>query len=270
MTTIAAALLATLRDSLIANLPAAVSEHFDDVDKDEFKEFLTGFLDAQLKGAGKGKGSKKAKVVGHDGKGRSTGYLLFSKDARSKVKAKNPNMPFGEVGKELGKMWQALSEKEKAKWNQKSSDYNEENGTAGEKKASKEAPAKKGKAPAKEAPAKKGKAPAKEAPAKKGKAPAKGKASTEEQAKTGEMKVIRDKDAKVWLIADTKFIVQSPKNKVVIGKLQGEKTVPLSAADKKKCSQSGWLVKGEAEEAPQELSDNNNDDDDEDDDEDDE
>jgi hypothetical protein len=176
--TIASDLLAALRDSLTQGLPAAVSTRFDDIDEDDFKEFLTSFLEAQLKGAGKGKATKKAKVVGKDGKGRSTGYLLFSNDVRSKVKEENPDMPFGEVGKELGKMWQALSEKEKAKWNQKSSNYNEENGTAGEKKASKEAPAKKGKAPvkgkgkaSKEAPAKKGpaKASKEEAPSKKGK-----------------------------------------------------------------------------------------------------
>jgi len=192
--TIASDLLAALRDSLTQGLPAAVSTRFDDIDEDDFKEFLTSFLEAQLKGAGKGKATKKAKVVGKDGKGRSTGYLLFSNDVRAKVKEENPNMPFGEVGKELGKMWQALSEKEKAKWNQKSSDYNDENGTAGEKKASKEVPAKKGKAPAKaskdEAPAKKGKgkAPAKaskdEAPAKKGPA----KASKEAPAKKGKGK----------------------------------------------------------------------------------
>jgi hypothetical protein len=39
--------------------------------------------------------------------------MLFSKEHRPKVKEDNPDMTFGGLGKELGKMWRALSDKEK-------------------------------------------------------------------------------------------------------------------------------------------------------------
>jgi hypothetical protein len=40
--------------------------------------------------------------------------MLFSKENRAKVKEENPDITFGGIGKKLGEMWRALSEKEKA------------------------------------------------------------------------------------------------------------------------------------------------------------
>lgn len=42
--------------------------------------------------------------------------MLFVKHNRSQVKKDNPDLTFGGIGKELGKMWRELSDKEKQVW----------------------------------------------------------------------------------------------------------------------------------------------------------
>jgi HMG (high mobility group) box len=42
-----------------------------------------------------------------------SGFMLFSKEHRAKVKEDNPDITFGGVGKKLGEMWRALSDSEK-------------------------------------------------------------------------------------------------------------------------------------------------------------
>ena len=45
--------------------------------------------------------------------------MLFAKETRPKVIAEKPDLTFGEVGKELGARWRALSEEQKGaykKW----------------------------------------------------------------------------------------------------------------------------------------------------------
>jgi len=39
--------------------------------------------------------------------------MLFSQQNREKIKKDNPDITFGQVGKKLGEMWRALSDKEK-------------------------------------------------------------------------------------------------------------------------------------------------------------
>lgn len=39
--------------------------------------------------------------------------MLFAKETRPKVKEDNPELTFGGIGKKMGEMWRALSEKEK-------------------------------------------------------------------------------------------------------------------------------------------------------------
>ena len=39
--------------------------------------------------------------------------MKFSQEHRAKVKADNPGITFGQIGKKLGEMWRALSDKEK-------------------------------------------------------------------------------------------------------------------------------------------------------------
>jgi len=41
-------------------------------------------------------------------------FMFFSNDVRDKVKAENPGIAFGEVGKKIGEMWKTLSAEDKA------------------------------------------------------------------------------------------------------------------------------------------------------------
>ena len=41
---------------------------------------------------------------------------MFSKENRQKVKDENPDITFGQIGKKLGEMWRALSDKEKEEY----------------------------------------------------------------------------------------------------------------------------------------------------------
>jgi len=54
---------------------------------------------------------KKIRVTG--------GYLLFADDIRLKLRATNPQMRISDIGKEIQKGWQALSETNKAMWDEK-------------------------------------------------------------------------------------------------------------------------------------------------------
>ena len=69
---------------------------------------LTHIHTTQLQ-ATKAKGSPKAKKP-------LSGYMLFAKEMRPKLKEESPDLSFGEVGKELGARWRALSDNEKAKY----------------------------------------------------------------------------------------------------------------------------------------------------------
>ena len=42
------------------------------------------------------------------------GFMLFSQQKRPEIVAANPEMKFGEIGAQLGKLWKALSDEEKA------------------------------------------------------------------------------------------------------------------------------------------------------------
>jgi len=59
---------------------------------------------------------KKASAKKGGSKKKLTGFMLFSKENREKVKAENPDITFGQIGKKLGEMWRALSDEEKAEY----------------------------------------------------------------------------------------------------------------------------------------------------------
>ena len=145
-----------------------------------------------------------------NGKGKVSGYIVFSSENRQALK--DEGMAFGEIGKKLGQMWRELDDDDKAEWNEKAQARNEENGVAVTKKVSKKASPKKTAASKKES--------------------------------TG-MKVTRDSASKTWLIKETKFVVQSSKNKIVIGKLRGSKVVKLSEKDIAECKKNEWKMKDE-------------------------
>ena len=49
-------------------------------------------------------------------RGGPSAFIAFSNEKREEVKQANPKATFGELGKRLGKMWQALSDEEKQKY----------------------------------------------------------------------------------------------------------------------------------------------------------
>ena len=80
---------------------------------------------ASMKTKKKSKKSKKTKVsddvevkkTRKSGKKRAlSGFMKFCQKERASVMKENPDIKFTEVGKELGKRWQALSEGEKKKF----------------------------------------------------------------------------------------------------------------------------------------------------------
>jgi hypothetical protein len=68
----------------------------------------------------KGKGKGKSTV-----KKTPTGYLLYSKDERPKVKEEYPDMKTTEVMKELGARWKAETQKVKDKYNKQAKEAKE-------------------------------------------------------------------------------------------------------------------------------------------------
>jgi len=65
------------------------------------------------------KSSKKKSSKKDKGERKVSGFFLFSSTNRPLIKAKDPELTFGEMGKKLGKLWGKLSDSEKATWNQK-------------------------------------------------------------------------------------------------------------------------------------------------------
>ena len=76
--------------------------------------------DEKPKKAKKEKSPKKEKADGEPKKKRGlTGYLLFSKEKRSEVKAELGEVKPTEVVTEVAKRWNALTEEERATWNER-------------------------------------------------------------------------------------------------------------------------------------------------------
>jgi len=60
--------------------------------------------------------TKKKKKDAKAPKHPLTAYMVFCNESREKVKQTNPNISFGQVGKELGRLWKALDSSEKEKY----------------------------------------------------------------------------------------------------------------------------------------------------------
>jgi hypothetical protein len=54
-----------------------------------------------------------AKKSGGKSKKPLSGFMLFSKEHRAKIKEDQPDLTFGGIGKKLGELWRALTDKEK-------------------------------------------------------------------------------------------------------------------------------------------------------------
>jgi hypothetical protein len=206
MATLASALFAVIVKNLTTKLSKQLAEKFE-LDEEEVVAEIQEYLNSELGKAPKGK--RGAGQKGKNGKGRTSGFILFSSDNREKVKKKlqkglkkDEKPSFGNVGKELGKAWKELSLAEKEKWGKKALLANKENGF--EQSTKKASP----------------------------------KKATSGKEVT--LKATRNQDAKQWMIAGTKFVLKSSRDKRVIGKLVGTKVVKLSAAEVKKCNDNDW------------------------------
>jgi hypothetical protein len=74
--------------------------------------------DEGKKGGAKGKKKKDPNAP----KRGMTAFMYFSNEMRPKVKAQNPEMSFGDMGKKLGEMFRALTPEEKRKYEKKAED----------------------------------------------------------------------------------------------------------------------------------------------------
>ena len=57
-----------------------------------------------------GKRAKRAPKDANAPKKPLTAYMFFCKDARGRIKADEPELSFGELGKKLGEMWKVLDD----------------------------------------------------------------------------------------------------------------------------------------------------------------
>ena len=59
-------------------------------------------------------------------KNPKSAYMFFATKCRADLMKKSPGMSFTEIGREAGKQWQGLSDTQKAPWEKKVSDEEEE------------------------------------------------------------------------------------------------------------------------------------------------
>ncbi|EEP82562.1 nonhistone chromosomal protein 6A [Uncinocarpus reesii 1704] len=68
--------------------------------------------------AAKGRRDKKKKDPNAPKRGLSA-YMFFANEQRENVREENPGISFGQVGKLLGERWKALSDKQRAPYEEK-------------------------------------------------------------------------------------------------------------------------------------------------------
>jgi len=115
----------SLMKTFMSSLPEQLAQEFS-LDKEAVASMLTTYFESQL-GCGKGGRTKTPGVKGTNGKGRLTGYLLFSNENRTRVRDEKGLSP-KDASRELGTMWKALSASQQADWNARADKSNSENG----------------------------------------------------------------------------------------------------------------------------------------------
>lgn len=96
---------------------SSVQENVSKKDFMIFKKEITARLDGLEKRISEGIVKKKVVKDPNAPKKASSSYLFFNAENRDKVKKQNPDIKPKDIMKELGKMWKALSEKDKVKYN---------------------------------------------------------------------------------------------------------------------------------------------------------
>jgi len=116
-----------LTKSFMATLPAQLSTEFK-ISEEEATTFLQTYFTTVLGSPSKGARTKTPGVKGTNGKGRLTGYLLFSNENRSRVRDENGGMNPKDASRELGKLWKELSPQEQSSWVSRADAANSANG----------------------------------------------------------------------------------------------------------------------------------------------
>ncbi|KAK2591138.1 Non-histone chromosomal protein 6 [Conoideocrella luteorostrata] len=65
------------------------------------------------------RGKKDASGRGKGPKRGLSAYMFFANEQRENVRAENPNITFGQVGKVLGERWKALNDKQRVPYEAK-------------------------------------------------------------------------------------------------------------------------------------------------------
>ncbi len=86
------------------------------VDKARYSNQMKDYEPPAGTTAAKGKAAKKAKKDPNAPKRGQSSFMFFSNEVRSKVKAENPELSFGELGKRIGEMFKALTPGQKEKY----------------------------------------------------------------------------------------------------------------------------------------------------------
>jgi len=211
MTTLSSQILAIITKTLVKNIPNEAAAKFN-LNVDEVNDFFQHFLSNELN-------ITKTIKSSNTGKGRISGYILFSGEMRKTLRESDDTITFIEIGKKLGKLWTQLSESEKNEWRDKAYLKNEENGIVSIETKKK------------------------------------GTTKTTTVKTTGKksmainipvkMELTKESSTNTWLIKDTNLAVESLKNKVVIGQLVGKKLKALSADNIKTCTKNDWPMKEE-------------------------
>merc|ERR1719198_269914 len=87
-------------------------------DKERYKKEMENYVPPDDSDEDGGRGKKTKKKDPNAPKRGQTNFMIFSSHVRAKVKEENPDATFGQIGKLIGKKFQALSSEEKEKYNQ--------------------------------------------------------------------------------------------------------------------------------------------------------
>lgn len=227
---LATALSAAVNKSLTKNLPLAVSTKFN-LDSEAFTSFLGEFLKGQLAASSK----KRSKPEKHTS--RVSGYNLFFKHLHGVDKS----IDF----KKAGEQWKALTDAQRADWNDKAAASNAVSRAAAVSPAVVAEPAPVQSVPAAQVavitrsiddePPELENQPAKKKPKKE----VEGK---KEKTVDNSPKVSQNKETKKWMVSGTSMFVASPKNKVIIGAMRNGVESPLNDEERQMCQKYGWKV----------------------------
>ena len=116
-------ILSTMNSAMnvaVKEFASKISENHPEISVESLMLIWNEMSDSPIKGLKKPKKSKSKSKS--NSKRKKSGYITFASEKRDEVAKANEGMKFVEVSKELGKMWQALSEEEKEVYNKKAAE----------------------------------------------------------------------------------------------------------------------------------------------------